>query len=386
MSHLACIDFFFLDTCIGSIVICSMEDPNDLGANKLFLEQLTSHMKKMHPSPRVSEGIPNPHAYDYDDTHVLHKYDRYHGRHNTYDRHALNGYATSSCTCPTCIPSPKHVKDDRYVEKKHSKLHLVNNHWCDYGDEEHGLYWESIRLQKEKRRAQRKREKEMHKLLKLHKSKCKEEVRSEVEIPKREEHIDTFVVSKDEVDDTLCLSQPPRFDEEPLFSNVSSLTMTNSLPSVEVFPFNVCVDLSLEEVERNTSLAKKGIGFVLHISLPSLASLLRYTSIFSTSHTLNDLLVDSKSLVVHRFWIGNLGHLIIFYYNDCLSFMQIVNGHVIFVSLIWCVQNDINLLVNQDTCGHLEQHAPSLIENVCVTHALVPTCLVPNDDLLVQPF
>ena len=76
-----------------------MEDSNDLGANKPFLEQLTSHMKKivtkeldgvydeldnikeskethrnrkhgkekMHPSPRVSEGIPSPFLNAYDD-------------------------------------------------------------------------------------------------------------------------------------------------------------------------------------------------------------------------------------------------------------------------------------------------------------------------------
>ena len=117
--------------------------------------------------------------------------------------------------------------------------------------------------------------------------------------------------------------------------------------------------------------------------IPSFVSILRYTSIFSTSHTLNDLLFGSNSLIVNRFWIGKLGNLIVFCYNDSLSFMQIVDCHVISVSLVWCVQNDISLLVNQDTCGHLEQHAPSLIENVCVTHALVPTCLVPNDSLLV---
>ena len=109
-----------------------------------------------------------------------------------------------------------------------------------------------------------------------------------------------------------------------------------------------------------------------------MVSILRYTSIFSTSPTLNDLLFGSKSVVVNRFWIGKLGHLIVF--------MQIVDGHVIFVSLVWCVQHDIGLLQNQDTCGLLEQHAPSLIENVGTTHALVPTCLVPNESLLVQPF
>jgi hypothetical protein len=97
-------------------------------------------------------------------------------------------------------------------------------------------------------------------------------------------------------------------------------------------------------------------------------------------------MVGSKSLVVNRFWIGKLGHLIVFYYNGCLSFMQIVDGHVILVSLVWCVQHDISLLENQDTCGVLEQHAPSLVENVCTTHALVPICLVPNESILVQPF
>ena len=124
-------------------------------------------------------------------------------------------------------------------------------------------------------------------------------------------------------------------------------------------------------------------GLFLIDPLPSLVSILRYISIFSTSHTLNDLLFSSNFLIVNRFWIGKLEHLIVFCYNDSLSFMQIVDGHVIFVSLVWCVQNDISLLENLDTCGHLEKHAPSLIENVCATHALVPTCLVPNDSLLV---
>ena len=196
------------------------------------------------------------------------------------------------------------------------------------------------KLAKVERREHKKKAKEIEKLFDmLTEFDLKEVVHEEIEVPKGEEHIDTFVVSENAVDDTLCLSQP----QMSLSFNVSSHTITSSLQSVVTFPFKVCDELALEEVEGNNSLANKGISFVFHISLPSLASILRYTSIFSTSSTLNDLLFGSNSLIVNRFWIGKLGHLIIFCYNDSLSFIQIVDDHVIFVSLVWCVQHDIKV-------------------------------------------
>ena len=98
----------------------------------------------------------------------MHKYDRYHGRHDTYDRHALDRYATPSSRCVTCDAYPSHVRDDRYAEKKHSNMHKKKKKNFVIGDEAHTLHWELMKqakLAKVERSEHKKRAKEMEKLL-----------------------------------------------------------------------------------------------------------------------------------------------------------------------------------------------------------------------------
>ena len=87
------------------------------------------------------------------------------------------------------------------------------------------------------------------------------------------------------------------------------------LPSSFMTSLKGCKDVNPRE-EKGKSLVMQGIrdkfGLFLIDPLPSLSSILRYTSIFSTSHTLNDLLFGSNSLIVNRFWFGKLGHFIAF--------------------------------------------------------------------------
>ena len=376
--------------------------------------------------PRVSEGIPNPYAYDFDDTHVLHKYDRYHSGHNTYDRHALSGYDTSSCTCATCIPLSRLVRNDRYVEKKHSKWHMIGNKKCDCGDEDHALYWKSLMLEKEKRKEQKKREKQMKKHFDMmNELDLKDVVHEEIVVPKREEHIDIFVVNKNEVDDTLCLSQPPKFDEERFSSGSEDICLDLLLNKGEIVDIDddfhdrhsllrlepslvhddLCFNTNLhlmpsvcpsfvQNLEiapsrdvNDNSLAMKGKGnfggLLLNVSLPSLARFLRYTSFFPSFVHLNGILFGSNALIVNRFWISKIGQLIVFCYGDTLCFMQVLDGFVSYVSLVLYLESSIDFLHDQDTCVSLYSHSPSMTLDDCFTFELVSNDLVLHKSLLI---
>jgi hypothetical protein len=138
-----------------------MEHPNEsssLGGNKLLLEQLTSHLKKivtkdlegvydeldmkeskeahrsrkhakekMHPSPRVSEGIPSPflNAYDIDDPRVANhvpKQLRGSTSHRTHSKHH-NMHEVSSDSDDEPHESPRHPRN-----RHHRHLHGDNRH------------------------------------------------------------------------------------------------------------------------------------------------------------------------------------------------------------------------------------------------------------------
>ena len=94
-------------------------------------------------------------------------------------------------------------------------------------------------------------------------------------------------VDRSKVEDIVCFQQPFL----SLDSNVSSLDINNHLHCQALSPFKVCNELQLEEV-RGNSLAKQGMDLIFNISLPSLVSTLRYTSLFLPFDSLTHCYLD----------------------------------------------------------------------------------------------
>ena len=81
--------------------------------------------------------------------------------------------------------------------------------------------------------------------------------------------------------------------------------------------------LHLEEV-RGNSLAKQGMDLIFNIALPSLASTLRYTSLFLPFDSLPHF--GSISLFVNRFWMAIFGNLVLLCLNNTLCLIVISRG------------------------------------------------------------